>query len=71
MERLIWELEKAETELWQIPPDPILEKVAALLSEDILEWSGTPTELGGSIEVRAEAQSFDKTPECQCKQVVS
>ena len=45
MERFVWELEKSETELWQIPPDPILEKVAALLSEEIPEWSGTPTEL--------------------------
>ena len=45
MERLVWELEKSETELWQIPPDPILEKVAALLSEEIPEWSGTPMEL--------------------------
>lgn len=45
MERLVWKLEKSETELWQIPPDPILEKVAALLSEEIPEWSGTPTEL--------------------------
>ena len=45
MERLAWELEKSETELWQIPPDPILEKVAALLSEEIPEWSGTPMEL--------------------------
>ena len=37
LERLVWELEKSETELWQIPPDPILEKVAALLSEEIPE----------------------------------
>lgn len=51
MKRLIWELEKAETELWQIPPDPILEKVAALLSEDILEWSGTPTELAEALKL--------------------
>ena len=37
LERLVWELEKSETELWQIPPDSILEKVAALLSEEIPE----------------------------------
>ena len=37
LERLVWELEKSETELWQIPPDSILEKVVALLSEEIPE----------------------------------
>lgn len=51
MERLVWELEKSETDLWQIPPDPILEKVVALLSEDILEWSGTPTELAEALKL--------------------
>lgn len=60
MKRLIWELEKAETELWQIPPDPILEKVAALLSEDILEWSGTPTELAEALKLELKPNLLTK-----------
>lgn len=44
-ERLIWTLEKAETELWKEPPDPILDAVAALVTADESEWSGKPTEL--------------------------
>lgn len=60
MERLIWELEKAETELWQVPPDPILEKVADLLSEDILEWSGTPTELAEALKLELKPNLLTK-----------
>lgn len=51
MERLVWELERAETELWQAPPDPILEKVAAMLSEDCPEWNGSPTELSEALQL--------------------
>jgi len=60
MERLVWELEKAETELWQVPPDPILEKVVALLSEDILEWSGTPTELAEALKLELKPNLLTK-----------
>lgn len=49
MERLIWELERAETELWKAPPDLILEKVAAMLSDEISEWNGSPTELADAL----------------------
>ena len=45
MERLTWELERVETELWKLPPDPVLEKIGALLSGEIQEWNGSPTEL--------------------------
>lgn len=60
MERLVWELEKAETELWQVPPDPILEKVADLLSEDILEWSGAPTELAEALKLELKPNLLTK-----------
>lgn len=45
MERLVWELERAETELWKAPPDPVLEAVAALVTADRPMWAGTATEL--------------------------
>lgn len=50
MDRLIWQLERTETELWKPPPDPVLEAVAALVAEDRL-WSGTATELVTALGV--------------------
>lgn len=44
-ERLVWQLERAETELWKAPSDPILEAVASLVTTDRTAWTGTPTEL--------------------------
>lgn len=44
-ERCIWKLTKAETELWKVPPDPLLEAIAALLTTDMPKWSGSPSEL--------------------------
>ena len=35
----------AETELWKKPPDPLLEKIAAVITEDSPVWSGSATEL--------------------------
>lgn len=42
---LKWELDRTENELWIEPPDPLLESVASLLTEDNPKWEGTPTEL--------------------------
>ena len=44
-ERCVWEFQGAETELWKLPPDPLLEAVAKMLTPEQPEWSGTPTEL--------------------------
>ena len=49
-ERLVWELERTETELWVEPPDPVLEAVAALVARDT-SWSGTATELVTALGV--------------------
>jgi len=43
-DRLVWQFEKAETELWKAPPDPLLDAVGALMVEQS-SWSGTATEL--------------------------
>lgn len=53
-DRLIWQFEKSENELWKAPPDPLLEAVAALMMEQS-SWSGTATEL-------AEKLSLDMKP---------
>ena len=60
LEHLVWKLEKSETELWQIPPDPIPEKVAALLSEEIPEWNGTPTELAEALQLEVKPNLLTK-----------
>lgn len=44
-ELCLWELTKAETELWKEPDDPILEAIAKVVSEEQPEWSGTASEL--------------------------
>ena len=36
---------RTETELWKKPPDPLLEKIAAVITEDSPVWSGSATEL--------------------------
>ena len=48
-ERLIWTLERAETELWKEPPDPVLVAIAALVTAGQPQWSGTATELVAAL----------------------
>lgn len=49
-EHLIWLLDRTENELWKSPPDPILEAVAKIVSENRREWEGTPTELARLLQ---------------------
>lgn len=44
-ETLVWELERADTELWKEPPEPLLERIAEVFSSGGNRWEGTPTEL--------------------------
>lgn len=50
VERCVWELEKAETELWKAPPDPLLEAVSRVLTLENPKWEGTATELVTLLE---------------------
>ena len=50
-ERLLWTLEKAETELWTEPPDPLLVAVAGLVNADCPTWQGTATALVDALGV--------------------
>lgn len=45
LERLTWELEKAETELWKEPREPLLELISEKITLDSPIWQGTPTDL--------------------------
>ena len=49
-EKLIWMLDRAETELWKNPPDPLLDKIAAIITEDSPVWSGSATELAALLQ---------------------
>ena len=44
-ERCIWKFQKAETELWKQPTNPLLEAINEFLTEGRSEWEGTATEL--------------------------
>lgn len=50
-ETLLWELQKAETQLWKEPPEPLLEKISKVFSSDGTKWSGTATELCECLSV--------------------
>lgn len=56
-ERLLWELDHAEVETYREAPDPVLDAVAAILTEEQPEWSGTATELAAllPIEIKPNA----------------
>ena len=60
VDRLTWQLERAETELWKEPPDPILDAVAALVTAEQPEWSGTPTELVEVLGLDIKANALSK-----------
>lgn len=43
-------LDRAETELWKNPLDPLLDKIAAIITEDSPVWSGSATELAALLQ---------------------
>ena len=47
---LTWQLDHAETNLWKAPPDPLLEKVAALVTEDSPVWEGRASDLVEALQ---------------------
>ena len=56
-EKLYWELDHTETELWKEPPEPILDRIAEFITANNPHWVGTATELiekiGTDIPVNA------------------
>ena len=59
-ETLLWELERTETELWKEPPEPLLEKIAQLLSSGSNEWTGTPTELCSILQLDIQPNALTR-----------
>ena len=58
-ERLVWNLERTETELWKEPPDPLLEAIAQFM-KDQREWQGSATELIEVLGVEIQANALTK-----------
>ena len=57
-EKLVWELESVETELWKEPPDPILEAVAKMMIDQ--GWTGTPSQLVEVLAVDLQPNALTK-----------
>lgn len=50
-ETLQWDMEEVETELWQEPPDPLLDLIQSLVTTGNPTWSGTATELTAALQL--------------------
>lgn len=46
---LTWELVGIDMDEWKEPSDPLLESVAALVSDNCSIWQGSPTELAAAL----------------------
>ena len=57
-ETLLWELSEVESELWKEPSEPLLETVAAFITEGNAEWYGSPTELVQALEIDIKANAL-------------
>ena len=60
LESLIWELDRAENELWKEPPDSLLIAINELLSESLTEWQGSATELSKALQIEMQANALTK-----------
>ena len=43
--RLVWQFERSEARPWELQPDPFLETVSAVLTDDVPEWEGRASDL--------------------------
>lgn len=58
MERLTWQLERTETELWKPQPEPVFEAIAAMVTAEQPSWSGTATELVTALGLDMKANAL-------------
>ena len=50
-ETLLWDLQRAETELWKEPPEPLLDEIAELVLKENIYWEGSATALVALINM--------------------
>lgn len=56
-ERLVWNFDHADNEPYREPPDPLLEKVAAIVTEECPTWHGSATELRDALAMRLNVRA--------------
>ena len=59
-ETLLWDFQKAETELWREPPEPLLDEIAERVMKDVSFWEGSATELVELLNVDIQANIITK-----------
>ena len=59
-EKLTWNLDHVEQQIWKDPPDPVIEKVAALISDGKPEWSGSATALINELGIEKQANALTR-----------
>lgn len=59
-ERLVWDYESVERDLWIEPPEPLLESIALKIFSETDRWEGTASELCGILpmEIKPHALSM-------------
>ncbi len=60
MNTLMWELTRAESELWKQPPDPMLDKVSRIVTADSPVWEGTATALKELLGTELSANALSR-----------
>lgn len=58
--RLLWRFDHADKEPYREPPDPLLEKVAALVTEEVPTWEGSATELISALAMDIQPNALAK-----------
>lgn len=59
-EKLLWDLDHTETELWKSPPDPIILKIAEFITADNPKWNGNASELVEIIKLDIAPNALTK-----------
>ena len=59
-EKLLWDLDHAETELWKSPPDPIVLKIADFITDNNPEWNGNASELVEILKLNIAPNALTK-----------
>ena len=59
-ETLLWDFQKAETELWKEPPEPVLGEIAERIMKNISFWEGSATELVSILEIDIQPNIITK-----------
>ena len=58
LKTLVWEVERTETELWKLPPEPLLENIAGKITNENSKWYGSPTKLVEFLGVDMKANAL-------------